>query len=106
MKKYKSYRTAIVKDVGEYSIFIQKKLPEWTDILNISRKGKRKWYTSQETLKTPEGIVFYFDERVDDVFKKGCIYPIKVFREVRFFDVSTQAIKSIKMDVDNLDIIK
>jgi hypothetical protein len=102
--KHKLYRTAIVKDVGEYSIFIQKKLPKWADILSISRKGKRKWYTSQEALKTPEGIIFYFDERIDGVFKKGCIYPIRVFIEIKFYDIFKNAMTSVKMDIDNFDI--
>lgn len=101
MQAYKLHpqSTAIIKDIGEYSIFIQKKFPEWINIIAISRKGKKRWYTSKEVIKTSEGTVFYFNKRIDNIFKKGCIYPILALKEFTFYDPYGNP-RSFKVDIN------
>lgn len=79
--------TIVLSDVGDYSVFIKGNFPDWVDIVGISRKGGHKWYESKEILKSSEGIVAYFDEEVGKIFKKNCIYPLKLFRKIELFDL-------------------
>lgn len=69
-------QTITIKDIGEYSIFVQKKMPIEIAALGIRRWGSNKWYISIEIVKTEEGTVVYFNTRVDNIFKKGHIYPM------------------------------
>ena len=71
------YRAITIEDVGEYSVFIKTKVPKWTDHISISEKEiLRTRHMSKEVVKTENGIIAYFDEKIDSVFKKGSVYII------------------------------
>ena len=64
-------QTVKIKDIGEYSIFVQKKMPIGTAAIGIRRKDNREWCISTEIIITEGGTVAYFNIRVDEIFKKG-----------------------------------
>lgn len=67
-------KTAIVMDVGDYSMVINKNLEGVRDVRIKTRKSE--WYEAENILPTESGTILEFKENIGGIFKKGCIYPI------------------------------
>lgn len=59
------------KEVGDYSIYIEKNLD---GIFQIGILGDGKWYVSKEILSSSEGSVVYFDRKIIPNIKIGHFY--------------------------------
>lgn len=66
--------TLIVSDISEYSLFIKKDLSKYKFILIWSKKMSGGLQT-KDIISSPSGSILYFDKPINNVFKKGCIYP-------------------------------
>lgn len=70
----KKKSTVPVFDVGDYSIFIKKNLEDAKGF--FIRTKSSEWYEAKEIITSPSGNILYFNEKVGEIFKKGCIYPV------------------------------
>ena len=89
----KHKKTVIVKDVGDYSMLINKDLTKARGI-KIKTKKSKCWFTPIDILSTPSGSVLSFNEKVGDIFKKGCIYPVIIYTPVKYSDYLSEAMRS------------
>ena len=93
-------RTITIEDVGEYSIFIKTEVPEQADLISISEKGVLdNWHMSKEIVKTEDGIIAYFDKKIDSVFKEGSTHIISFFRTLHLKDMFGNAM-NINVELD------
>lgn len=85
-----AYKTTIIaSEVGDYSIFVKKNLSGWNFIWLTTKKAPR-WFQVKEVIPSPSGSMLYFESLIKDVFKKGCIYPIRYCKETTFETTSIE----------------
>ena len=68
-------------DVGEYSMFIKRKLPSDTEVVSIKSKKHDEEFFTKNFLSTPSGTVLYFEKSIKGIFKVGCMYPAIIYRD-------------------------
>lgn len=74
--------TLITSEVADYSIFVKRNLSD-VKAVRIKTKSMDKWLTTKEIMATPSGSVLYFEDKVGDIFRNGCIYPAKIYTNFR-----------------------
>jgi len=72
--------TLIISEVADYSLFVKKNLSDVKGV-RIKTKSMDKWLTAKEIIATSSGSVLYFEDKVGDIFRDGCIYSAKIYTE-------------------------
>lgn len=70
--------TLITSEVADYFIFVKKDLSDAKGV-RIKTKSMDRWLTAKEIMATSAGSILYFEDKVMDIFKNGCIYPAKIY---------------------------